>query len=362
MRRGLGAALFVATLVAASPVLAQSTSFDVQRYRPVTDPFGFVGINGTTAPGPWAWHATLALDYGNRLLRGPVVENRIGLDAIFQLGLGKRGALALDVPVVLFQNGAPFGTPAMRIDRAAFGDIRSLARVRLLGDPTERRADRPAGAGLALQAGITFPSGSSAFVGERQPTFDAAVLADFHTFGLGVGAILGWRGRPRSRLFDGDRLDDVLRFGVAGKAPVPRVRGLEILAEVEGETGFRGIDTTPIEARVGVRLTRGFVSVSSGAGFGITNAIGSPRSRAYVVAAFTSPVADRDGDGVADADDACAALAEDADGFEDGDGCPDPDDDGDFVLDEDDRCPREAPADGDDVDQDGCSDRDSTQR
>lgn len=50
--------------------------------------------------------------------------------------------------------------------------------------------------------------------------------------------------------------------------------------------------------------------------------------------------ADQDGDGVADADDKCVDKAEDKDGFEDGDGCPDPDDDGDGVPDATDACPR----------------------
>lgn len=53
------------------------------------------------------------------------------------------------------------------------------------------------------------------------------------------------------------------------------------------------------------------------------------------------PVVDRDGDGINDPDDACPAEAEDKDGFEDGNGCPDPDNDKDGVLDADDACPFE---------------------
>lgn len=63
------------------------------------------------------------------------------------------------------------------------------------------------------------------------------------------------------------------------------------------------------------------------------------------------PDPDNDGDGMDDADDQCPDEAEDADGFQDDDGCPDPDDDNDFVPDVDDRCPLEkedqkGPADG----------------
>jgi outer membrane protein OmpA-like peptidoglycan-associated protein len=48
---------------------------------------------------------------------------------------------------------------------------------------------------------------------------------------------------------------------------------------------------------------------------------------------------DSDGDGVPDKDDPCADRAEDKDGFEDADGCPEPDNDGDGVLDGNDKCP-----------------------
>jgi outer membrane protein OmpA-like peptidoglycan-associated protein len=70
---------------------------------------------------------------------------------------------------------------------------------------------------------------------------------------------------------------------------------------------------------------------------------------------------DGDRDGVADRVDRCPAQAEDRDGFEDADGCPDPDDDRDGVADAQDRCPRE-PEDADRFqDEDGCPDPDNDQ-
>src|SRR6218665_933020 len=50
-------------------------------------------------------------------------------------------------------------------------------------------------------------------------------------------------------------------------------------------------------------------------------------------------VKDTDGDGIPDKDDPCPDRAEDFDGFEDTDGCPDPDNDNDGVLDVHDKCP-----------------------
>ncbi len=61
-----------------------------------------------------------------------------------------------------------------------------------------------------------------------------------------------------------------------------------------------------------------------------------------------------DDDSVRDSDDSCPTVPEDEDGFEDGDGCPDPDNDGDGILDVEDRCPLIAEdADGH-RDEDGC--------
>ena len=61
---------------------------------------------------------------------------------------------------------------------------------------------------------------------------------------------------------------------------------------------------------------------------------------------------DKDGDGIPDKLDRCPGQAEDFDGFQDEDGCPDPDNDGDGVPDLSDACPN-TPA-GVEVDERGC--------
>ena len=74
------------------------------------------------------------------------------------------------------------------------------------------------------------------------------------------------------------------------------------------------------------------------------------------------PLLDRDGDGIADPVDQCPDLAEDKDGNEDQDGCPEEenvDTDGDGILDAVDKCPTE-PEDKDQFqDEDGCPDPDN---
>jgi outer membrane protein OmpA-like peptidoglycan-associated protein len=68
---------------------------------------------------------------------------------------------------------------------------------------------------------------------------------------------------------------------------------------------------------------------------------------------------DRDGDGIADSRDVCPDLAEDNDGFQDDDGCPDFDNDNDGIQDGKDKCPTD-PEDKDGYeDSDGCPDNDN---
>ena len=66
---------------------------------------------------------------------------------------------------------------------------------------------------------------------------------------------------------------------------------------------------------------------------------------------------DGDGDGIPDLEDACRTEAEDKDGYEDGDGCPDPDNDRDSVPDASDKCPTEAEVINGVDDNDGCPDQ-----
>ncbi|MBD3237174.1 MAG: PorV/PorQ family protein [Candidatus Eisenbacteria bacterium] len=68
---------------------------------------------------------------------------------------------------------------------------------------------------------------------------------------------------------------------------------------------------------------------------------------------------DADLDGIADGDDACPGAAEDFDGFEDSDGCPDVDNDGDGVYDVNDDCPNRAEDFDGYQDMDGCPDVDN---
>jgi len=71
------------------------------------------------------------------------------------------------------------------------------------------------------------------------------------------------------------------------------------------------------------------------------------------------PDNDNDNDGVADASDKCPMDPEDKDGFQDDDGCPDPDNDQDGIPDAADKCPTDAEDKDGFQDDDGCPDPDN---
>ena len=71
------------------------------------------------------------------------------------------------------------------------------------------------------------------------------------------------------------------------------------------------------------------------------------------------PDYDNDFDGIPDLEDNCPLAAEDYDGFADSDGCPDPDNDLDGILDINDDCPDEAEDKDGFLDDDGCPDLDN---
>lgn len=104
-------------------------------------------------------------------------------------------------------------------------------------------------------------------------------------------------------------------------------------------------------------LIGGRVNLEADVNFGIEFSPGKPRRRSpdeQIV--HQGPPPDKDADGIADASDKCPTRAEDVDGFEDTDGCPDIDNDSDRVLDIADKCPTEQENLNGFQDDDGCID------
>src|SRR5690606_41904023 len=122
---------------------------------------------------------------------------------------------------------------------------------------------------------------------------------------------------------------------------------------------------SPLEGMVGARYMRGRFTAGAGVGAGLAAGFGTPDMRILSMLGLALagvepaleplPAVDSDGDGIPDASDQCRNEAEDLDGFQDGDGCPDAghDTDGDGMPDKSDGCTTGA------EDRDGSEDDDA---
>ncbi|MDH5672265.1 MAG: hypothetical protein OEZ06_08955 [Myxococcales bacterium] len=357
------AGVLVAFFVPA-PLGAQSRNASVDRFTPALDSDGFITVQGTRTPGSGNRVLSLISDYARRPLsarlddgsnRDPIadrVESQFG----FEVGVGGRAALGMRWPVIAYQHGDLLPEQEWKLQPFALADPELLARLRVLGESANDQTDRRDGPGLALQLGGSLPIGDEdAYAGEGSSVLSAELLADLHVLAAGLGASVGVRHRFVEReLAGGRRLGDEMTFGAGVKLPVPPLRPLLFLAEVGGAADFK--HTTVLEVRAGVRADYEELSLLCNAGAGLTSAVGSPGLRIALGLYYQPRDADRDGDGVPDERDECPPLAEDLDGFEDGDGCPDPDNDNDLIPDADDLCPNEEALEDQDLDEDGCTD------
>jgi OmpA-OmpF porin, OOP family len=99
-------------------------------------------------------------------------------------------------------------------------------------------------------------------------------------------------------------------------------------------------------------------SIMGGPGIGVLPGYGVPTFRIFAGVRYTPTAHDKDGDGIPDDEDKCPDVAEDRDGIEDTDGCPeeDPDSDKDGIPDSEDECPDEKETINGREDEDGCPD------
>jgi MYXO-CTERM domain-containing protein len=339
--------------------------FDLERLRLPPDGMGLITSEwGETLPhlgfslGLWGGYADdplviTDLATGDRV--GSFVEGRalVGLGAA--IGLFDHVQLAVDAPFYVTDvrakeqviGGLNEGTTEENFKLA---DLRLSAKIMFIP-------------GIAINVMVTLPTGKEEFRGSDKVEL-APELVLSHRFGRVRGALnLGYRMRETRQVFD-LVIDDELTARAALGVEV--AGGLELAVGADASTSadepFEEASQTPVEVLGQLRLAvlDGRMIFHAGGGMGVRKGYGAPDWRVFGGLVFTTGMRrDRDGDGILDQDDGCPEDAEDKDGFEDHDGCPDTDNDGDGILDPDDGCAND-PEDADDFeDKDGCPDPDN---
>jgi len=352
--------IVVAVLGLVAGGIARADGFDGQRFVPAAGAAGGLVVERPLVPQHLGFGFGLFLNYGY----APVVDrdrptganvfvlqHAFTIDAMASIGLGNIFELAVGVPIDAAWMGVPDVFAGQRLAAAAgIGDIRFVPKMAwYFGRPRLNY-------GIGFMTPLYVPSGDeNAMRGAGAVTLDPVLLASIGGHRWDLALNLGFRARLASKNpdFTGGK---ELHWGLAatfGLLARPKRTNLDLVVEWVG--GYQpsalgtGTIRAPMEvdAALVIKPTREWSIYLGGAG-GLDNGLGVPDGRiiAGVRYAHRVPGSDRfddsDHDGIINGKDRCPDQAEDYDGFEDDDGCPEADNDHDGVLDDDDECPDQA--------------------
>jgi OmpA-OmpF porin, OOP family len=364
----LGVCWFLTPVAGADPV----PSLDLRGFHPSTDPAANLYLEPTATPGHLKWNVGAWASYAHRLVTvtdatgkeaGVPVENQVSMDYSLGIGISKRFAFGALLPSVLYQDGSGSELIGGTLPHAALGDLRLNLKATLLP------GGEMGGFSVAALGALTLPTGNaSSYVSETAVTGDLRLLGELRLIAIAVRATAGVKLRAAEQTFVGETFGQELPWGL-GLVLRPQVFGLDDKGRwewaLEGHGAlsltpqFASKAQSPAALGLSARYTPGTVSLIAGAEVPLDSAVGTPSVRAVLGLGWAPRVHDQDTDSVPDEVDQCPELAEDKDGFEDSDGCPDFDNDDDGVPDDSDRCPSEKEDSDEFEDDDGCLDPDN---
>lgn len=370
-----------------SPAITRAQSIPIERFTLGARPDDAFHTARLGRVGHGRFGVALASDYAFRPLvletqaggDVRVVEHHLSLHANLSLSLFDRLVVFAGVSGTGLMKGDSFpnrfrdqvGPP----DGAGLQDTRLGARLRLVG-----AEDAPVA--LGVQATATLPTADVAddgqrYQGEHSVAVTPELILEFRAKQVVKVSLNAGAHFRENRDFVDTTLGDELRYALA--VGVRPIQPLELIAEGYGAFSFEDFGehgNTSLEWLAGLKFhaKAGFYA-GLAAGTGIRPGYGTPRARGLLMIGWLTdgdvepppdlppdvppPPPDTDDDGILDPSDKCPRDAEDLDGFQDDDGCPDLDNDGDAVPDVSDKCRDEA----EDLDQfedaDGCIDPDN---
>ncbi len=286
-------AALVVAMMAASLAHAQSatTGVAVERFAPALGPTALVGVDGAavTPAGAVSFAAgldvlqdpiTLRTAYVGDLVSRPVRDALVG-DVALELGLWRqRLAVAVGVPVVLYQDGDRLrgtGVDERALSATVAGDVRVRVKAALV-------AGKQIGAAILLQ--VTAPAGGQAdFAATDGATVEPRLVVDAHLGRVTLAASVGARFQKERALFL-TQLGDELTWGAGVAALLVERARLSAIVEAAGGVGASD-GTRPAELRGALRLGLGPVALDAGGGGGLDGDIGAPAWRVFLVARGT---------------------------------------------------------------------------
>jgi hypothetical protein len=346
-----------------------SRAFDLQLFHPAVGPRSYITLDSADVPGHRQFNVGLVTNYQYGPLaldstmngvtaKADAVRHQAMAELFGAVGLFNLFEVGVAVPMTLYLSGDDFDDT---------GDItggtmtaRGLGDVRVEAKMAPFAFGRDQAFVFGLSAGMTIPTAvENAFMGEDSVTGRGRALLEYQPSDrFRTVVMLGGLLRKRAQLFEAGVGNQIL-YGAAADLRV--LKDMSVLAEVTGRVGsFKYSDANPAEADLAMRAyLPAMFSLLMGAGVGLNHGIGAPMIRGFVGVGWAPDFRDRDHDGIVDALDRCPDEAEDRDGFQDDDGCPDEDNDNDGIPDKLDKCPNDYEDFDGFQDDDGCPDLDN---
>ena len=381
----VGASALAAACLVSPRIWAQDTaaegSFAVQTFNPAPGPHNYLTTRGARTNGEMAWSAGLMANYGYKPFVVLSCESLTDCDGsgasddeevLVVENVATADLMASFTPIPMLQAGLRVPITYLKgqgltdegyadpneLSATGLGDPELELKARLLGLP-----DAPLVLGGAVFARAPVGDGMNddKYMGDESVVVGARGILDLQNGPVGIGLNLAGLYRGEGRVGN-TTIGPEFRFGAAfGYQASPVVR---VVADVFGGTGFsssHGSNSAELDLGAQISPLGSPLVVTLGAGFGVLRGAGVPAVRALLGFTYVQEIRDQDEDTVMDDDDQCPKVAEDLDGFEDSDGCPDDNNDGDLVLDKDDKCPDTAEDPDSFQDEDGCPDPDNDQ-
>jgi len=365
--RCLGLATGLAVLLSGLAA-ASGQTLDMRRFRPGPGPGLLVAEERPEILPHLGWGAGAWLQVvGEPLVfesaregTVPVVESMTTLDLTAAVGLADVVELGVVMPLALSMTGeAPPADEAHGLpgaDGGGLGDLRIQVKLAAVKDAGPFS--------LSLYGRLVTPTGAKDSYLSDEAVGGTVGATTGLNFGRSELVLAGGYRLRQAQALPGTLIGDELVFAAGGRVKLVPDR-VDLRGELAGGTGvgelsFGGENETSLEGRVGiVWWPLPTVGVQLAGGVPVLHGVGTPAYR-VMGGIYVSPRDyDRDRDGLPDESDRCPDRAEDLDGYEDGDGCPDLDNDGDRVPDLSDRCPMEPEDDDGFEDSDGCPDEDN---
>ena len=375
----------LALLSASSIAGAQSAfedEFSVQRFDPAPGPRNFITTRGVrTDDRRMTWSGGLMLNYsylpfvvrscaGEEDCDNPnlvqqedvkVVENMLTADLLGSLTPLPKLEIGAKLPITwvdgqgITESGS--GDLPDGLSAVGLGDFQLEGKYRVYG---EMKDPYVLGAGAFLSAPLGTLTSEGNYIGDPAPNFGLRGIFDGMQGPISFGANLAVLYRGSGRLGTTEIGPFEFRYGVAGGYAAGPV--LRVVADAFGTTKFsskNGTNSLELDVAAQIFPYGSPLAITAGVGFGVIEGVGVPVVRGFAGVMYVAEARDRDDDGLTDDADQCPTAAEDKDGYEDSDGCPDADNDGDTIQDGADKCPAQAEDMDGFEDMDGCAEADN---